>query len=85
MNKFDAFDKIMQQVHETAREYNIDLLAIYSRDAGTGYSATINCPSIVLMAMATDLLIRNFNSKELEIAIQILIDANQEKKCGERR
>lgn len=84
MNKFDAFDKIMQQVHETAREYNIDLLAIYSRDAGTGYSATINCPSIVLMAMATDLLIRNFNSKELEIAIQILIDAQQEKKCGEQ-
>lgn len=84
MNKFDAFDKIMQQVHETAREYNIDLLAIYSIDAGTGYGATINCPSIVLMAMATDLLIRNFNSKELEIAIQILIDAHREKKCGER-
>ena len=84
MNKFDAFDKIMQQVHETAREYNIDLLAIYSIDAGTGYGATINCPSIVFMAMATDLLIRNFNSKELEIAIQILIDANQEKKCGEQ-
>lgn len=84
MNKFDAFDKIMQQVHEAAREYNIDLLAIYSRDAGTGYGATINCPSIVLMAMATDLLIRNFNSKELEIAIQILIDAHKQKKGDER-
>lgn len=84
MDKFDAFDKIMQQVHEAAKEYNIDLLAIYSVDAGTGYGTTINCPSIVLMAMATDLLIRNFNSKKLEIAIQILIDAHKRKERDER-